>query len=98
MRGVYTDEALADIDDILLWLAGNYPAVAPLVSRRIESVVARIARWPQSARVVPSRPGVRAVPLGSYPYVIFYRVTADAVEILHVHHAARMQPENDEQA
>jgi hypothetical protein len=32
---------------------------------------------------------VRVVPLGRYPYKIFYRVTKDAVEILHVHHAAR---------
>jgi toxin ParE1/3/4 len=93
MRVVYTDDALADIDDILLWLAGNYPAIAPSVLRRIENVVARIRPWPQSARPVPSRPGVRAVPLGSYPYVIFYRVSANAVEILHAHHAERGQPD-----
>jgi hypothetical protein len=29
------------------------------------------------------------VPLGRYPYKIFYRVTNDTVEILHIHHAAR---------
>jgi plasmid stabilization system protein ParE len=29
------------------------------------------------------------VPLGRYPYKIFYRVTEESVEILHVHHAAR---------
>jgi len=27
--------------------------------------------------------------LGHYPYKILYRVTADTVEILHIHHAAR---------
>jgi hypothetical protein len=26
-----------------------------------------------------------------YPYKIFYRVTPEAVEILHVHHAARRE-------
>jgi hypothetical protein len=29
------------------------------------------------------------VPLGRYPYKIFYRVIADTIEILHIHHAAR---------
>ncbi len=29
------------------------------------------------------------MPLGHYPYKIFYRASADAVEILHIHHAAR---------
>jgi plasmid stabilization system protein ParE len=39
---------------------------------------------------------VRAVPLGRYPYVIFYRVTANAVEILHVHHTARKLTDRDQ--
>jgi toxin ParE1/3/4 len=93
MKVVYTDDALQDIDDILTWLAVNYPPVARVVSRRIEATVARIARWPQSARVIPERPGIRAVPLGRYPYVVFYRITANAVEVIHVHHAARRSPD-----
>lgn len=97
MKVVYTDEALRDINDILSWLATNYPAVAPAVGQRIEGVVSRIARWPQSARVVPARSGVRAIPLGRYPYVIFYRINANTVEILHVHHAARQTPEVDDE-
>jgi toxin ParE1/3/4 len=36
------------------------------------------------------------VPLGRYPYKIFYRVADDTVQILHIHHAA--QPPWDEQA
>ncbi len=40
-------------------------------------------------RASAHRPGVRVVPLGRYPYKIFYRVSGDAVEILHIHHAAR---------
>jgi hypothetical protein len=35
------------------------------------------------------RPGVRVVPLGRYPYKIFYRVQDGVLEILHIHHAAR---------
>jgi plasmid stabilization system protein ParE len=70
--------------------------VAPAVERRIRRVVAHIARWPESSRRSANRAGVHAVPLGRYPYRIFYRVADDRVEILHIHHAAR-QPW-DEQA
>jgi toxin ParE1/3/4 len=89
MKVRYTEEALTDLDAIADWLIAHYPAVAPAVERRIRSVVAHIARWPESSRRSAKRPGVRAVPLGRYPYKIFYRVTDDTVEILHIHHAAR---------
>lgn len=52
-------------------------------------VVAHIAHWPESMRPSAHRPGVRVASLGRYPYKIFYRVRDDAVEILHIHHAAR---------
>jgi toxin ParE1/3/4 len=89
MKVVYTDEALNDLAAIADWLRVHYPTVAPVVEQRIRRVVAHIARWPASARRASGRPGVRVVPLGRYPYKIFYRVAADTVEILHIHHAAR---------
>jgi len=89
MKVVYTEEALEDLDAIADWLIAHYQTVAPAVERRIRSVVAHIARWPESSRRSAKRPGVRAVPLGRYPYKIFYRVNDDTVEILHIHHAAR---------
>jgi toxin ParE1/3/4 len=89
MKVVYTAAALQDLDEIAEWLAVHYPTIAPTVERRIRAVAAHIGRWPESARRSAKRPGVRVIPLGRYPYKIFYRVTADAVEILHIHHAAR---------
>jgi plasmid stabilization system protein ParE len=89
MKVVYTEEALKDLDAIAGWLIVHYPTVAPLVERRIRMTVAHIARWPESSRRSARRPGVRVVPLGRYPYKIFYRVTDDTVEILHIHHAAQ---------
>jgi plasmid stabilization system protein ParE len=50
MKVVYTEEALKDLDAIADWLIVHYPAVAPVVERRIRSVVAHIARWPESSR------------------------------------------------
>jgi toxin ParE1/3/4 len=96
MKVVYTEDALKDLDAIAEWLIVHYPAVAPAVERRIRSIVAHIARWPESSRRSARRPGVRVVPLGRYPYRIFYRVTDNRVEILHIHHAARQSW--DEQA
>jgi toxin ParE1/3/4 len=95
MKVIYTDEALKDLDEIADWLAVHYPAVAPAVEQRIRAVVARIGRWPESARRSAKRSGVRVVPLGRYPYKVFYRVRNNTVEILHIHHAAR-QPWDEE--
>jgi plasmid stabilization system protein ParE len=67
MKVVYTDEALKDLDAIADWRIVHYPAVAPVVERRIRSVVAHIARWPESSRRSARRPGVHAVPLGALP-------------------------------
>jgi plasmid stabilization system protein ParE len=89
MKVVWTDEALRDLDEIAEYLATHYPTVAPAVGLRVQAVVDRVGRWPQSARRSTKRTGVRVVPLGRYPYKIFYRVTEESVEILHVHHAAR---------
>lgn len=97
MKVVYTPAALLDLAEIADWLALHYPTIAPTVESRIRAVVERIGRWPESARRSNKRPGVRVVPVGPYPYKIFYRVTADTVEILHVHHAAR-RPWDEQQA
>jgi toxin ParE1/3/4 len=89
MRVVYTVEALADLDGILRYIANHHPAISEAFENRLHAVVARIARWPESAQEVVERPGVRMAPLIRYPYKIFYRISNETVEILHIHHAAR---------
>ena len=89
MKVVFTAAALRDLEEIAEWLAVHYPTIAPTIERRIRTVIEHIGRWPESARRSDKRPGVRVIPLGRYPYRVFYRITIDAVEILHVHHAAR---------
>jgi plasmid stabilization system protein ParE len=89
MKVVYTVAALADLDEIADWLGLHYPSIASDVERTVRAAVVRVAHWPESARRSDKRPAVRVVPVVRYPYRIFYRVTADAVEILHIHHAAR---------
>ena len=89
MKVVYTTEAFADLDGILDYIANHYPAISEPFKSRLQAVVARIARWPESAQEVAERPGVRVVPLIRYPYKIFYRISNETVEILYIHHAAR---------
>jgi toxin ParE1/3/4 len=91
MKVVFTEAALADLDDILSFTSSHYPASATLVEGRIRFVLSRISKWPKSARVVETRPGVRVVPLGRYPYKIFYRIVEGRIEILHIHHASRQE-------
>jgi toxin ParE1/3/4 len=92
MKVVYTDEALRDLDDVLTFLALNYPTISRLFLSRLNAIERRISRWPKSAQEVEQRPGVRVVPFIQYPYKIFYRITEERVEILHLHHAARQEP------
>ena len=89
MNVVYTPNALRDLDEIADWLAIHHPTITDAVEHRIRTVVAHIGRWPESARCLNKCSGVQVVPVGRYPYRIFNRVTADAVEILHIHHTAR---------
>lgn len=96
MKVVFTAAALADLRSIAAYLAANYPAAAVAVDRRLRLVITRIARWPESSQRVIERPGVRVAPLVRYPYNVFYRVTADAVEILHIHHTSRRAPWEDQ--
>lgn len=95
MMVVWTADALKDLAEIADYVAIHYPRIGPAVENRIRAVVARIARWPESARPSVGRPGVRVAVVGRYPYKIFYRLTRDAVQILHVHHVAR-QPWDDQ--
>jgi toxin ParE1/3/4 len=92
MKVVFTETALADLDDILEYTAENYPSLVSAVESRIRAVIERISIWPLSARQLLERPDVRVVPLIRYPYRIFYRISGDRAEILHIHHASRDLP------
>lgn len=89
MKVLWTDEALRDLDEIVGYILIHYPKAAPAFDARIRAVISRLGRWPNSARRSTYRDEVRVIPLGRYPYKIFYRVMPDAVEILHLHHSAR---------
>ncbi len=92
MKLAYTDEALEDLDGILAYIASHYPTIYEAFRIRLQSVIARIVRWPDSAQEVIGRPGVRVAPLIRYPYKVFYRNSGEAIEILYIHHVAQDEP------
>lgn len=59
---------------------------------RIESTIDLIARHPGVGRAVEQRPGVRSLPVGKYPYQVYYQWEDDMVVVLHVRHGARRAP------
>jgi plasmid stabilization system protein ParE len=89
MKVVYTEEALRNLEEIHDYIRENYPAISEAFQLRLRFVVARIAKWPESAQEVAAQSGVRVVPLVRYPYKVFNRATGQAIEILYVHHSAR---------
>jgi plasmid stabilization system protein ParE len=90
MRVVYSPRAIRDLEHIAAYYRSVAdPNIAAAISQRIQHVINRIARRPQSAPPVVERRDVRAVLVLRYPYKIFYRVRDDAVEILHIRHTAR---------
>jgi toxin ParE1/3/4 len=92
MRVVYTEDALRDLDAILTFIGQHYPTITAAFESRLRTTIARIRAWPESAPRNASRFDVRVVVLVPYPYKLFYRVTQDAIEILHLYHAARREP------
>jgi toxin ParE1/3/4 len=93
MNIVFTRAAASDLQELAAYLSAHNAEAALAIERRLHLVLARVARWPQSAQQVVGRPGVRAVPLVRYPYIIFYRALPDAIEILHIQHTARREEE-----
>lgn len=89
MKVVYTEPALDDLGEITAWLTRCYPGLGRAVERRLEVVIAHVARWPESMRRSTRHPDVRIAPLGRYPYKIFYRVRGDTIDFAHSSHRSR---------
>lgn len=91
MRVRYTDTALSDLRDIQTYISQNDPAAALKVGAAIESAVLLLCLFPQKSRRIRWR-GERALPLSRYPFIIFFRIKGDELEILRIRHGARRHP------
>ena len=97
MKVIFTEPALDDLEEIRAYIEQNYPSIRRSFERRLTAVIAHIGRWPEGSRRVAARPSVRVMPLIRYPYKVFYQVTEQGVEVLHIRHGARREPWDEEQ-
>ena len=89
MRVVWTRPAEIDLEQIGDYIAADNPDRAVSFVREIVETGEALADMPRAFPLVPrlEHRGVRQRVHGRY--LILYRVTRDAVEILHVAHGAR---------
>jgi plasmid stabilization system protein ParE len=91
MKVVFSRPALADLDEILGYLSERSPLPAEHVEAR-RRALDHIARHPQAAEEVTQRPGIRRLPIGRYPYVVYFEIVAGEVTVLRILHGARRAP------
>lgn len=91
MRVVFTEAARDDVRAILDYIKDYSDQGRRNVRDRIFEKLALIAEHPKCGPWVQSR-RFRRVSVAPYPYVIYYRVNVDTIEIVGVRHGARRVP------
>jgi len=88
MRLRFTLSALADLEDILSYIAARSPSGAAKVQGRIKALTELTMRHP-GIGTPTSRPRQRRLVVTPYPYLIFYEPRQDEIIIHGIRHAAR---------
>ena len=93
---IWSDEAVADLEATLAYIARSSPRYAAVVVGRLVDAVERLVEFPESGRIVPELedPTIREVVHGSYRIVYELRGggSEQRVEILTVFHGSRPFP------
>jgi toxin ParE1/3/4 len=89
VKVVFTAEARADLDQISDYIAEQNLAAALAFVAKLRVACRALAHAPLGYPVVPRyrASGIRRRAFGNY--LIFYRVRADAIEVIHILHGAR---------
>jgi toxin ParE1/3/4 len=89
VKAVLTDPALADLDSLRFFIAGENPAAAKRESARIFNAIDRLAELPSMGR--PGRvPATRELVVA--PYLVVYTVDGGRLVVLRIIHGARRWP------
>ena len=87
MRIRYTPRARRDLQNILEYLDERNPLGALNVKRVLQSTLKLIGQFPESGRLAAQR--VRVLPVGRYPYLIYWTIERGEAWVLHIRHASR---------
>lgn len=88
MKVRYTRRSRADLIGILDYLMAQSPQGARNVRRAFEKTVEMIGDFPNAGRKSGEQ-DTRVLPVGHYPYLIYWAIEAGEVVIVHIRHAAR---------
>jgi addiction module RelE/StbE family toxin len=90
----FLEEALDDLEEIVLYIANDNPAAALSMHDKIVEKATNLSTFPKLGRLVPdkkmSEAGFRMLVIK--PYLLFYRLIEDTVYIYRVVHGARNYP------
>jgi toxin ParE1/3/4 len=94
MRLRWTVQAAEDLAAIKDFIGRDSPTYARQVVERLYESAGRLVVFPDIGRIVPERgqPNIREILRA--PYRIIYRREAELVEVLTIHHASRLLPED----
>ena len=79
--------AHADVDSAISWYGDERPALALAFAESLDAVIGRIRETPMQFPKV--RGEIRRALLGSFPYGVYFLVTATRIEVLAVVHLHR---------
>ncbi len=84
--------ALADLDELMVYIAKDNPEAATKVAGKIWETTRILSNHPAMGK--PGRlPGTREMVVTGTSYIVPYRVVANEVQILRILHGARKWPE-----
>ena len=83
--------AIGDMRESRAHIAADDPKAAAQVAQRLEKAIALIAERPAIGRPVSGQ-DLREWSVPGLPFVIPYRLSGDAVEIVRVFHTSRRKP------
>jgi toxin ParE1/3/4 len=87
----WSPEAAADFVGIVEYISQQNPSAAPRVGQSIYDSVSSLDSFANRGR--PGRiEGTRELVLAPLPFIVVYRVTQDAVEIVRVLHGSQRWP------
>jgi toxin ParE1/3/4 len=84
----YTPRALAELANVLAYIAERSPQGARGVQRRLQAIIGLLPLHPYAGQRT-SEPRLRRLAATPYPYLVFYEVTETEVIIVGVRHMAR---------
>jgi len=94
MKVVWTEEALAHLDDIYQYIARDAPFYAKQTVNKLTRRSEHLTRHPRSGRPVPQFDDENLREIIVHPYRLIYRIKSDRLDIVAVFHGAQQLPES----